>query len=425
MTSTRRVRASAALLFCASLTAIVGAQQTAEQKAPFVNGIPVAPTGLADQPLPDGPFTYKTAEQQDVRVTVLTRGLEYPYSLAFLPGGDLLVTERPGRLRIIRNGVLDPQPIAGGPPSRFAGKSGSLGAVHGYMTVIVHPRFAENRWIYFSYTKVREDKGPAISVARARLTDGHLSDVRDVFAGEGLRGAVSLAMTPDGMLWVATGGDQAQDPGSLAGKVLRLREDGSVPKDNPFVGREGYRPEIYTLGHRSSMGLAVHPTTHEVWLSEMGPNGGDEINILRPGRNYGWPLVSLGRTYPGPWQAKSSQPTHEAYEPPTVYWMPAISVAGLTFYTGDPLPRWKGDLFVSGLRTGEIPGTGHLDRVLFNDRMEELRRESLLVDLRQRIRDVKEGPDGFLYVATDEPQGAILRIEPAPQGSGLTSGRAR
>lgn len=410
MTSTRHVLSAAVLLFCASIAAIVCAQQ---KEVPFANGFPVAPTGLSDQPLAKGPFVYRTAEQQDVRVSIVTRGLEYPYSLAFLPGGALLVTERPGRLRIIRNGVLDPRPIAGGPASRFAGKSGAIGAVHGYMSLVVHPRFAENRWIYFSYTKPLDDKRATIAVARARLGDGTLIDVRDVFVGDDLRGATSLAITPDGMLWIATSGDGAQDPQSLAGKVLRLRDDGSVPQDNPFVGRDGYRPEIYTLGHRAALGLTVHPATHEVWLSEMGPDGGDEINVLKPGRNYGWPLVSLGRTYPGPWQAKTNTPTHEGYEPPVIYWMPSISVAGLTFYTGDKLPKWKGNLFVGGLRTGEIPGTGRLDRVLFNDKMEELRRESLLVDLHQRIRDVKQGPDGLLYVATDEPQGAILRIGPA------------
>src|SRR5690606_35424998 len=159
------------------------------------------------------------------------------------------------------------------------------------------------------------------------------------------------------------------------------------------------------------MGLTVQPVTHEVWLTEMGPNGGDEINAIRSGSNYGWPVVSLGRTYPGPWQAKTNEPTHAGYEPPLVYWMPSISVAGLTFYTGDRLPPWKGDLFVAGLRYDEVPGTGRLDRVLFNEKMEELRRESLLVDLHQRIREVKQGPDGSLYVATDEPQGAIPRIE--------------
>jgi aldose sugar dehydrogenase len=412
MTSTRLVfprlvLPAAVLLFCAGIA-------VAQQKVPFANGYPVAPTGLSDQPLPQGPFVYRTAERQDVRVSVVARGLEYPYSLAFLPSGELLVTERAGRLRIIRNGVLDPRAIPGGPASRFAGKSGAVGAVHGYMSVIVHPRFTENHWIYFSYTKPLDDQRTAGAVARARLENGRMSDVRDLLVDDHLHGAISLTMTPDDMLWIATGGDEAQDPTSLAGKVLRLRDDGSVPQDNPFAGRDGYRPEIYTLGHRSCLGMTVHPETHEVWLSEMGPNGGDEINIVKPGRNYGWPLVSLGRTYPGPWQAQTNEPTHAGYEPPVVYWMPSISVAGLTFYTGDKLPRWKGDLFVGGLRTGEIPGTGRLDRVLFNEGMEELRRESLLVDLHQRIRDVKQGPDELLYLATDEPHGAVLRIEPAP-----------
>jgi glucose/arabinose dehydrogenase len=407
MTSIRRVLSPAVLLLCAG----IAANASAQNKAPFDrNGYPVAPTGLADRPLPDGPFSYQTAEQQDVRVTVFTRGLEYPYSIAFLPSGELLVTERAGRLRIIRNGVLEAKPLAGGPPSRWSGKSGSVGAVHGYMSLVVHPRFAENHWIYFSHS--RPDDG-ALAVARATLKDGALRDVKDIFVGDDVRGVISLAMTPDGKLWLATGGDTAQDPKSLVGKILRLNDDGSVPKDNPYVGKEGYAAEIYSLGHRSSMGLTVHPTTNEVWLAEMGPNGGDEINLIKPGRNYGWPLVSLGRTYPGPWQAKSSEPTHQGFEPPLVYWMPSISVSGLTFYTGDKLPKWKGDLFVGGLRTGEVPGTGHLDRVLFNDKMEELRRESLLADLHQRIRDVKQGPDGLLYVATDEAQGAILRIEPA------------
>jgi glucose/arabinose dehydrogenase len=409
MTVARRVLTAAAAVVGVGCAVCAGAQQ----KVPFSMGVPVAPTGLADQPLGKGPFLYHTAEQMDVRVTVLARDIEYPYALAFLPTGELLITTRPGQLRIMRNGVLDPQPLAGGPKSKWARKSGLIGAVHGYMSIVVHPRFAENHWIYFGYTKPLEDGSSTICVARARLDGAKLTDLRDVFVGDNLHGTVSLAMTPDNMLWIATGGDPAQDPKSLIGKVLRLRDDGSVPPDNPFVGKPDHRPEIYTLGHRSSMGLTVHPSTHQVWLSEMGPDGGDEINVLAPGRNYGWPLVSLGRTYPGPWQAKTHMPTHAGFEPPVVYWMPSISVAGLTFYTGDKLPKWQGDLFVGGLRTGEIPGTGHLDRILFNEKMEELRRESLLLDLHQRIRDVKQGPDGLLYVATDEPNGAILRIEPA------------
>lgn len=385
----------------------------AQQKVPFANGVPVAPTGLADQVLPAGPFDMRTGEGQDIRVTVLARDIEYPYSLAFLPNGDLLFTERTGRLRVLRGGKLDPNPITGGPVSKYAGKSGGLGAVHGYMSLIVHRNFAQNQLIYFAYSKPLDATRHTVAVARARLVGNALQDVRDIFVGDNLRGAVSLAMTPDNLLWIATGADAAaQDPMSLGGKVMRLKDDGTVPADNPFVGKAGYRPEIYTMGHRSSMGLAVHPVSGAVYLSEMGPNGGDEINLLKPGRNYGWPLVSLGRTYPGPWQAKVSEPTHAGFEPPLLYWMPAISVSGLTFYTGDALPKWKGDLFVGGVRYGEVPGTGRLDRILLNDRLEELRRESLLGELHQRIRDVKQGPDGMLYVATDEPKGAILRIGP-------------
>jgi glucose/arabinose dehydrogenase len=230
-------------------------------------------------------------------------------------------------------------------------------------------------------------------------------------------GTSRIAFGRDDTLFMTTTGaprepNSPQDPNSQGGKVLRFNDDGSIPKDNPFVGRAGYKPEVYTLGHRSSLGLAVHPGTGEMWLNENGPNGGDEINILQPGRNYGWPIVSYGRTYPGPWQ--SERPTHEGFEPPVVYWMPAIAVSGMTFYTGDRFPKWKGDVFVGSLRTGEIPGTGHLERILFNEKMQELRREALLRELRQRIRDVRQGPDGLLYLLTDEKEGAVLRIEPAP-----------
>jgi glucose/arabinose dehydrogenase len=242
-----RVVATAAL---AVLAMPAGAQQ---KVAAMANGTPVAPTGLSGQPLGVGPFLYRTAEQQDVKVTVVARDLEYPYSIAFLPSGELLVTERPGRLRVIRNGVLDPKPIAASPAARFSGVSGSLGAVHGYMSLVVHPRFAENRLIYFAYNKPIDAQRANVVIARARLENDTLVDVREFLAGEGLRGAVCLAMTPDGMLWIASGGDAtAQDPKVLGGKVLRLRDEGTVPPDNPFVGKEGHRPEIYSMGHRSA-----------------------------------------------------------------------------------------------------------------------------------------------------------------------------
>ncbi len=409
------MKRSASWLAVAVLAGSIGSV-FAQQTVPFANGAPVAPTGLEDIPLGAGPFSYRTSEQQNIKVTVLARNLEYPYSLAFLPNGDLLFTERPGRLRLMRNGVLDPKPIGGVPRANFANRSGLLNTVHGFMGVVVHPKFAQNKLIYFAYNRTISEGKNGIFIARARLEKHRLHDLKDLIGGEELRVTTSLAMSPDGKLWIGTTGyvgEQAQDPNTIAGKVLRLNDDGSVPADNPFVGKAGYRPEIYSMGHRGPLGLTIHPSTQQLYMAEMGPNGGDEINLIKAGANYGWPRVSLGRTYPGPWQA-SNLPTHQGFEPPVLFWMPAISVSGLTFYTGDKLPKWKGDLFVGGLRYAEVPGTGRLDRILLNPNMEELRRESLLLDLHQRIRDVKQGPDGLLYVATDEPRGAILRIEPAP-----------
>jgi glucose/arabinose dehydrogenase len=384
----------------------------AQQSVPFQFGIPVAPLGLANKPLGDGPFEYVTAEGQDIRVVVLTKALEFPYSFGFLPDGTLLITERAGRLRALRNGVLDPTPVAGGPTSFSAGESGMPGAVHGYMNIALHPRFAENNLLYLSYTKPLGDNITGVAIGRGRWDGRKLVDFEDVFVTQPRTGgAAPIIFGRDGMLYVATSGGEAQNPMSHSGKVLRLDADGGVPTDNPFVGREGYLPEVFTLGHRSSLGLAVHPATGAIWQTENGPNGGDELNVIRAGLNYGWPLVSFGRAYPGPWHSKVA--THEGYEPPIVYWTPAIAVSGIEFYTGDALPKWKGDIFVGGLRYGEIPGTGQLHRILVNENMEELRREVLLADLRQRIRDVAQGPDELLYVLTDEDEGAVLRIEPA------------
>jgi glucose/arabinose dehydrogenase len=242
--------------------------------------------------------------------------------------------------------------------------------------------------------------------------------VTDAYAGNsGLNGRVVFGR--DGKVYFSTGGrsegdiaNVAQDLKSLRGKVLRLNDDGSVPPDNPFVGREGYRPEIYTLGHRNTLGLIVHPTSGQIWQHENGPNGGDELNILLPGRNYGWPQVSFGRDYSG--RRISEQPTQEGIEPPLVIWVPAIAVAGMTVYTGGKFPAWKGNVFVGGLTEGRIPGTGHLQRIVFNENTEEMRRESMLREFHQRIREVREGPDGLLYLLTDEDDGALLRVEPAP-----------
>jgi aldose sugar dehydrogenase len=394
------------------------------------NALAAAPPipGVAE-PLRAGPFTYRTGEGQDIRVSVLAR-LTSPYAIAFLPNGDMLVTQRTGALKRIPRGSTQVLEVTGGPKS--IGPVVTTG-VHGYMGIALHPRFAQNGLLYIAYAKPPSQQAPpqppaqaqaqrqpqaaprTIAVARARYADGALHDLKDVFVGEGLGGPTTVALTADGKLLIGlTEGGKAQDTTWLGGKVLRLNDDGSVPADNPFVGKEGWRPEIYTLGHRTALGLYVHPVTGTIFEAEMGPNGGDEINVIKPGLNYGWPLVSLGRSYPGPWQARANEPVHSGFELPIVYWTPSISVTGLSFYLGDALPKWKGNLFVGGVRYGEIPGTGRVDRIVLNDKMEELRRESLLTDLHQRIRDVKPGPDGFLYVATDEEQGAILRIEPAP-----------
>ena len=383
---------------------------SAQQTVPFRGSNPVAPTGIPAVPLPDKPVIYDTAEGQRIRVVVVARGMANPWSLAFLPDGSMLITERPGRLRVIRNGVLDPQPIVDNVPTVRAG------SFSGLMDVVLHPRFAENQFVYLSYDKPVTEKQVTLGLARGRWTGSALVDVKDIFvAGPGTSDASRLAFAPDGTLFMSTGGggDGAQNPATHGGKVLRLKDDGSVPPDNPFVGRPNHAPEVYSLGHRNSLGLAIHPATGDLWQHEQGPNGGDEMNVIRPGANYGWPVVSYGRKYDGPWQ--SEQFWRQGFEQPVVLWVPSIALSGLAFYTADKLPKWKGDVFVGGLRTGEIPGTGHLERILFNEKMQELRRESLLVDLRQRIRDVRQGPDGLLYILTDHnTDGALLRIEPAP-----------
>ena len=378
----------------------------AQQQPPI--GVPVAPLGA-------GPWVFDTAEQHKIRVSVVTKGLSHPWAIAFLPGGEMLITERGGRLRVVRDGVLDPKPISGVPQVRTDGNGG-------LMDVALHPRFTENRLVYLTYTKPVGNGMGAPALARGRLEAAALVDVRDLlvpdtYAGNsGLNGRVVFGR--DGKVYMSTGGrsqndidNVAQNPMSLRGKVLRLNEDGSVPPDNPFVGRAGYRPEIYSLGHRNTLGLIVHPQTGMLWQHENGPNGGDEINIILPGRDYGWPVLSFGRDYPGP--RVSAHPTREGTESPLVVWLPAIAVAGMAVYTGDQFPAWRGNAFVGAMTEGRIPGTGHLQRVVFNDKTEEVRRESMLRELRQRIREVRQGPDGFLYLLTDEDDGALLRIEPA------------
>jgi glucose/arabinose dehydrogenase len=332
--------------------------------------------------------------------------------MAWLPGGDMLVTERIGRLRIVRDGALQAEPVPGVPAVVSGGLSG-------LMDVTLHPRFRENQLVYLTYTR-KAEYGPTTALARGRWDGRSLVDVKDIFVGDSsgqgnAGGASRLAWGPDGTLFMTMGGAgaegdmRAQDAKSHKGKILRLTDDGRSPADNPFVGRDGFRPEIYSMGHRNQLGLAFHPGTGALWATEQGPQGGDEANIIRAGRNYGWPVVTYGRNYNG--TRASAQPWREEFEQPELFWVPSIATSGMAFYTGDAIPAWKGNLFVGGMVEARIPGTGQLQRIVLNANG-ELRREALLRDLHQRIRDVRQGPDGLLYLLTDEDDGALLKIEP-------------
>jgi glucose/arabinose dehydrogenase len=365
-------------------------------------------------PLPALPQTFFTAEQP-IRVVPIATGLAHPFSLAFLPDGSILVTERPGRLRIVRNGVLDPQPIAGVPAVRAQ-------VLGGLLDVALHPRFAENQLLYLAYSKARADNLTTTALARARFDGRSLHDVKDIFVANtwsksGTNYGGRIAFDRAGFLYLTVGERQeqnrAQDGNDHGGKVLRLRDDGSAPPDNPFSGKPGYLPEIYSIGHRSPQGLVPHPDTGALWENEHGPLGGDEINVVLPGRNYGWPLVTFGTDYDG---SKISDATWRAdLEAPFMYFVPSIAISGMAFYTGDRFPAWKGNLFVGAMFEGRTRGTGHLRRITINAEGRPIQREPILIELRQRIRDVRQGPDALLYVLTDEDDGALLRIEPAAQ----------
>lgn len=371
------------------------------QQAP-APGIPVPALG-------PGPFIIDTAEQHKVKISIVARGIPRPFALAFLPNGDMLVTERGGRLRLIRNGVLQAEPVAGLPAIRVYRSAGLL-------DLALDPNFTQNNRIYFTYSKPNGTGNDTATVlARARWTGSALADVEDVLVGAvapSTSGA-RIAFGKDGMLYMSTGApfdENSQAPGSLYGKILRLTMDGKPAPGNPFEGKAGYRPEIYTMGHRDQLGLTVHPDTGAVLAVEHGPNGGDEVNLIQPGKNYGWPLLSYGRNYDGPRVAEHTW--REGFEEPLVLWIPSIAPSGLLVYSGDKFPAWKGNLFVGSNREGEIPGTGHLERVVFNTKLEELRRESMFTELHQRIRDVRQGPDGFIYMITDEQDGMVLKLEP-------------
>jgi glucose/arabinose dehydrogenase len=365
-----------------------------------------------------------------VRINVVTvaHGLVRPWHITFLPGGnDYLVTELPGDLRIVRGGTLHPQPIAGWPTDALRARSMN--------SVVLDPEFASNRTVFISYVKQRDGGDTTIALARGRFDGTKLEGVGDVFVADAWgTGATAgrAEVGPDGMIYLTVGDRDAgnvtddasfrmlaQDLGSHVGKVLRLTRDGKAPADNPFVGRAGARPEIYTYGHRNAQGLAWHPTTGELWATEVGPMGGDELNRLKPGSNYGWPLVSLGKIYTGNLASEQSW-FRPGMEMPEMFWVPAISPSSLLIYDGERFPKWRGHYFIGAL-SGQ-----QLLRVAFDQPPPQPeRRESLLTQLDARVRDVRQGPDGYLYLAIERdqqsgpgsarltPTGSILRIEPA------------
>lgn len=410
--------------FFAFVTVTIGIVQTSAAPAP-PQDVTVEPPSLDRRLI----FDSSTRASGGLKIrgpkyrVVAVRGLNYPYALAFLPDGNVLVTERAGRLRIVRDGTLDPQPIAGIPDVLNTRQ-------RGMNDLALHPRFAENHWIYFTYYKpVAGTANARATLARARYDGSHtLSDVRDIFSTDfavSEPSAAKIAFGPDGKIYMAIGipipraandtvsatVTDAQEPASYYGKVLRLNDDGTAPKDNPFSDRPGYKPELYALGIRNAMGLYFHPETGELWETENGPQGGDEINIIRAGRNYGWPVISYGRSYTGDLSGGTGpatvQPAASGMEPPWLFWSPSISTAAITFYTGNRFPAWKGNLFVGGL-----VGTQLVRIVLSPANGLPVRRQPMLTELQQRIREVQQGPDGLLYLLTDEEDGALLRIEP-------------
>lgn len=369
-------------------------------------------------PLGEGPWFYNTyVPAGRIQVSVVARGIDHPWGMAFLPSGNILIAEREGRLRIVRDGKLDPAVIPGVPAV--------APGVTGFMDVVLHPDFADNRLVYFTYVKSGTPPQGAEYYATTVLGRGRLNtaetaleNVEDLFIAQawsvnaGGHGA-RLLFAPDGTLFMSSPFrrdlPQAQNPLSHISKLLRLNDDGSVPADNPFVGKAGYLPEIWSIGHRAMEGMTFHPVTGALWTHEHGPLGGDEVNIIEKGGNYGWAAVSYGRDYDG--TRVSATPWQEGFLQPELIWVPSIAPSGMMFYTGEHFPQWQNHLFVGGLMMARMPGTGHVERIEFNDNGEQ-RREWLLGDLKQRIRDVQQGPDGLIYVLTEEEDGALLVLEP-------------
>lgn len=353
---------------------------------------------------PDSPLI--DSELHRFRLRVIAGPLEHPWSLAFLPDGRKLITERPGRLRLVHpDGRIDPQPIAGLPPIAAVGQGGLL-------DVALHPDYSRNGWIYLAYAG-KEPDGQGTDVLRAKLQGYQLTDVEVIFRMQpktrsGHHFGSRLVFDRQGFLYITLGDrgnkDRAQRLDDHAGSVIRLHDDGRVPRDNPFLSTPGARPEKWTLGNRNMQGAALHPATGALWTHEHGPQGGDEINIMRAGQNYGWPLITYGRNYGSGTQIGEGTEKPGMLQP-IHHWTPSIAPSGMSFYTGQSFPRWQGHLFVGALK----------DQMLVRLELDGARvkhQEILLKNLIGRIRDVRTGPDGYLYLLTDSPDGQLLRLEP-------------
>ncbi len=385
----------------------------------FRSSLVLAPLGLllaaaAPVAAQTGDAPILRSAYHDYRVVTVADGLENPWSIAFLPGGDMLVTERPGRLRIVRDGQLLADPVAGVPEVLARGQGG-------LMDVVPHPDFASNRLLYLTYSKPIGDGSEATTaVARGRFVDDRLTDVEEIFEaqtrGNGHYGS-RIAFDGAGYLFVSVGERQvpsrgdleahpAQDLSNHHGVIVRLHDDGRVPTDNPFVGQAGALPEIWSYGHRNPQGLAFNPADGSLWATEHGPQGGDEFNLIEPGLNYGWPVIGYGVNY-GSGSAIHEGTAREGMVSPVHFWVPSIATSGLMFYTGDRFPEWKGNAFAGGLAGQQIAR-------LTLDGQRVVREETLLQDM-GRVRDVREGPDGYIYVAIEDRGGrptSVVRLEP-------------
>ncbi|MDW3096115.1 MAG: PQQ-dependent sugar dehydrogenase [Gammaproteobacteria bacterium] len=345
------------------------------------------------------------SDQYLFKLNTITDKLNRPWGLAFLPNGDFLITERVGRLRIVKNGQLDPNPIVGLPKNIFVKGQGGL------LDVAIHPEFATNNLVYISYAGGDENNA-STEVAKGRLVNNNLEDTETIFIAEpktegSLHYGSRLVFAADGTLYITTGDrydrlHDAQKPSNHLGSIIRINDDGTIPKDNPFLGHKTIQAEVYSYGHRNPQGITIRPSDQTIWSHEHGPRGGDEVNKLKPGANYGWPAITYGIDYSG--EIISDKTHSHGMEQPIVYWDPSIAPSGMAFYTGNQFPQWKGNLFIGALVSK------HLRRIVMKG--DKIIKQEILLEGTARIRDVRNGPDGYLYILTDEKNGKLLRLEP-------------